>query len=155
MLALLWSAGCAGPDDGAFTETSSSSRISPGGRFVALGNDAVRDTHTGLEWTGRDNGHDLSWHDADRYCRTLTLGGRTSWRLPEIRELEGLYDERVTQPCGDRSCHLDAAIGLTGPYVWSATGNDTSHRFYRDFQFGTSLAPQIQPQLRRRVLCVR
>ena len=153
-LMFLWSAGCTGPEDGVPTEGASSDRTQPNGRFVAMGDDAVRDTRTGLEWTGRDSGRDLTWPDAESYCGTLALGSRTGWRLPEIRELEDLFDRDATQPCGDRPCHLDAAIRLTGPYVWSATG-EASTRFYRDFQFGTSLAPHIGPRLMRRVLCVR
>jgi hypothetical protein len=155
ILAFLWSIGCGGPEEGALTETPSAPGTSPSGRFRALAPDTVRDTRTSLEWTARDSGQDVAWHDADRYCRTLTRGGgQTPWRLPEIRELEALSDASVTQPCGDRPCHLDAAIQLGGPYVWSATGNATS-RYYRDFQFGTSLVPHIGPRLVRRVLCVR
>jgi hypothetical protein len=154
LLALLWSIGCAGPDEGATARTSASDRPAPQSRFVTLDPDTVRDTSTGLEWTSRDSGRDLGWHDADRHCRTLALGGRTGWRLPEIHELEGLSDTRVPQSCGDRACHLDPTIRLSGPYVWSATGSDPARRFYRDFQFGTSLQPHIG-RLRRLVLCVR
>ncbi len=154
MVALLWSIGCGGPEEGTITETSSAPRMSSGGRFVALTPDTVRDARTGLEWTARDSDRDLGWHDADSYCRTLVHGGRTSWRLPEIRELENLSDEGATQQCGDQPCHLDAAIRLSGPYVWSATGSDAARRFYRDFQFGTSLQPHIG-KIVRRVLCVR
>jgi hypothetical protein len=114
----------------------------------------VRDAHTGLEWTSRDGARDVTWPQADRYCRELSLGGRTDWRLPEIGELEGLYDERLEQPCGTRTCHLDPAVRLTNPYVWSATQRD-SRRFYFNFQFGSSLAPLIRPGVVRRALCVR
>ena len=124
-------------------------------RFVDLNDGTVRDKRTGLQWTSHDNGRDFNWHQADRYCRRLTLGGRTDWRLPEIDELKGLYDEGRDQPCGKRKCYLDPAVWLTNPYFWSATQRGLSRRFYIDFQFGTTLSPRLRPGLRRRVLCVR
>lgn len=123
-------------------------------RFVEPSDGIVRDGRTGLEWTSRDRARDVTWSQADRYCRELALGNRSGWRLPEIGELEGLYDERLEQPCGTRTCHLDPAVRLTNPYVWSATQRD-SRRFYFNFQFGSSLAPLIKPGVVRRALCVR
>lgn len=124
-------------------------------RFVGPSDGIVQDTRAGLEWTSHDNKRNFAWHEADRYCRDLRLGGRTDWRLPEIDELEGLYDKRLDQPCGDLSCHLDPAIGLTNPYVWSATQRGPLSRFYFDFQGGASLSPHLKPGLVRRALCVR
>jgi hypothetical protein len=123
-------------------------------RFGQPSDGIARDGHTGLEWTSRDNARDVTWPQADRYCGDLTLGDRFDWRLPEIGELEGLYDERLEQPCGTRTCHLDPAIRLTNPYFWSATQKG-SRRFYFDFRFGASLAPLSKPGLVRRALCVR
>jgi hypothetical protein len=123
-------------------------------RFVEPSDGIVRDAHTGLEWTSHDNARDVTWPQADRYCGNLTLGDRFDWRLPEIGELEGLYDERLEQPCGTRTCHLDPAVRLTNPYLWSATQRN-SRRFYFDFRFGASLAPLSKPGLVRRALCVR
>jgi len=85
----------------------------------------------------------------------LRLGEMTDWRLPEIEELRGLYDERLKQACGDRICHLTPLIGLTDPYVWSATQRGSSRYFYFDFRVGSSLAPRLKPGLYRHVLCVR
>jgi len=127
----------------------------PAARFVAAGSGVARDTRTGLEWTRHDHDRALAWQPASHYCETLVLEGRTDWRLPEIGELKALYDERIERPCGDRTCRVDALIELTGPYVWSATRSGSPRRFYIDFHFGTTLAPNLKPSLLRQVLCVR
>lgn len=152
LLGVLCSALCLGCTE----ERDAGVAASPaGGRFVARGDWIVHDTRTGLEWTRRDDDNALPWEEADRYCQTLSLDGQTGWRLPEIDELAGLYDEEREQPCGDRICHLDVAVSLTEPYVWSATDSGPSRRFYLDFALGTRLSPRLRGGLVRRVLCVR
>lgn len=124
-------------------------------RFVAVGADVTLDRRTGLEWTSRDHDQALSWEDADRHCRVRAADDGREWRLPEVGELEALYDPAVDAPCGERRCHLDPAIRLAGPYVWSASARGPGTRFYFDFAYGNSFSPGTGPQLVRRVLCVR
>lgn len=54
----------------------------------------VRDNVTGLIWQDNsDVTNDLKradWSSAKSYCASLTLGGYTDWRLPEIEELASL-----------------------------------------------------------------
>jgi len=130
-------------------------RASPQSRFRAVSDGVVRDSRSGLLWTSRDNGQSLAWVDAERHCAALALAGSTLWRLPEVDELADLYDETVQQPCGPWTCRVDRAIRLSDPYFWSATGRQSTRRFYVDFRFGTRLAPVPNPALVRRVLCVR
>jgi len=112
------------------------------------------DSRTSLEWTSRGD-ESLPWPAADGYCRALSRAGRKDWRLPEIEELKALYDVRFDEPCGDRRCHLDPAIGLPEPFVWSTSTPRPGTRFYFDFATGTSLSPDLRSTLVRRVLCVR
>jgi Protein of unknown function (DUF1566) len=151
-VSLLFAATACGPGtDSPGTPTPAA----PGQRFVTTGGGVVRDSRTGLEWTNRDHDRSLAWEDADRHCRELKQGGRPGWRLPEIGELQALYDEHADQPCGHWRCHLDPAISLAGPYVWSASMRGPVTRFYLDFISDTKLSPNISPKLVRRVLCVR
>ncbi len=126
-------------------------------RFAQLGTDVVRDARSGLVWATRDGGRELSWHDADRYCRELTLdSGGGAWRLPSIEELAALYDTSMEQPCtGTAICRIDPAIHLSSPYQWSATAPQPDRRAYYDFALGSQLAPLIRPALTRRALCTR
>jgi hypothetical protein len=148
---LVVAAACTGGNDSA----GAPRHAAAGDRLVAVGGGIVLDPRTGLEWTGRDHDQSLAWEEADRHCRSLLLGERPEWRLPEIGELQALYDNRFDERCGDRMCHLDPAIRLAGPYVWSASTRGPGTRFYFDFAFANSLSPGIGPQLVRRVLCVR
>lgn len=129
-------------------------RPAPSDRFVPVAADVVFDPRTHLEWASGDHEQSLPWDDADRFCRGSSRGGRTGWRLPDIDELQALYDKHFDEPCGDRRCHLDPAIRLGGPYVWSVSERGSGSRFYFDFTFGTSLSPSVTPTLVRRVLCV-
>lgn len=122
-------------------------------RFAIVGHGVVLDSRTGLEWTSRDHFQSLVWDDADRYCRELRQGERAGWRLPELGELQTLYDKHANQPCGHRWCRLDSAISLADPYVWSAWGPLPGIPTYLDFTSGTRFSPG--PSVLRRVLCVR
>jgi hypothetical protein len=156
LVLLLCATSCTGSRDDDVTTEPTPGKAPEAERFVAVADGVARDTRTGLEWITHDRNRDLDWHEADRYCRELTLDDRHGWRLPEIDELRALYDEQAEQPCGDRTCRLSPAIDLTNPYVWSrtVTGPTKGRRSYTDFQTGTSLAPRLKPGLVRRVLCV-
>ena len=138
----------------AMTAATTACRRAPLG-FVPAAEGVVLDQRTGLEWTSRDHDQSLSWDDADRHCRELAIGERRGWRLPELIELEGIYDARIDASCGDRQCRLDPVIRLGGPYVWTVTTRGPGTRFYFDFSYGTSFSPGTPPTLVRRVLCVR
>ncbi len=46
----------------------------------------------GLMWAAEDNGEDIDWKDAKRYCDDFEGGGYKDWRMPTLDELESLYD---------------------------------------------------------------
>ena len=50
------------------------------------------DLATGLTWTNKDNGANVTWSEAVDYCRNMRLRGESGWRLPEIEELMALFD---------------------------------------------------------------
>ena len=127
----------------------------PGDRLNAVDADVARDPRTRLEWTRHDYPQSLPWDDADQHCRELAIGDRRGWRLPEIGEVQALYDTKFTEPCGERTCHFDPAIHLGGPYLWSATAREPGSRFYFDASAGNNFSPGVTPKLVRRVLCVR
>jgi hypothetical protein len=51
------------------------------------------DPSTGLMWAGKDNGKDVSWRKAMKYCHNLRLDGYSDWRLADMAELQGIYDK--------------------------------------------------------------
>ena len=56
------------------------------------------DPSTGLMWAGKDNGKDVKWKNAVKYCRDLRLAGYSDWRLATLGELEGIYDKNGKAP---------------------------------------------------------
>ena len=63
--------------------------------MLALGQetgDGDTTTVDGRMWALETNGEDVSWDEADQYCRDLELAGHDDWRLPELAELEGQFD---------------------------------------------------------------
>ena len=60
--------------------------------YTDIGNETVTDIKTGLVWQKGDDGTTRNWETALSYCEGLTLGGKTDWRLPNIKELSSIVD---------------------------------------------------------------
>jgi hypothetical protein len=55
-------------------------------RFVDNGDGTVTDTARNIMWQKGDNGKEVTFQQAQAYCRNLRLGGHTDWRLPNPDE---------------------------------------------------------------------
>jgi hypothetical protein len=58
----------------------------------------VNDTKTGLMWQDDAVGSTMTWANAITTCESLTLGGYSDWRLPNIRELKSIVDRTRYNP---------------------------------------------------------
>jgi uncharacterized protein DUF1566 len=101
------------------------------------------DSKTGLMWTIRDNGTDVTWWQADDHARQLTFGGYTDWRLPTIDELEEL-----NQP----------PVGIRTPFtvhglIWSSTKSGPDHAMFFNFWAGLPGSDPLESM--HRAFCVR
>jgi hypothetical protein len=128
------------------------------------------DPSTGLMWTAKDNGKDVSWKTATKYCRNLRLAGYSDWRLPTLVELQGIYDKTADAPglAGMHSeepttWHVKGEMFLTA-YEWSSNfrqddrGHSSGYVYYFDFNEGKSNDDPTgwpYPFSFRRALCVR
>lgn len=84
-------------------------------RFTAGKNGTVTDTETGVTWLQSDNGADIDWAGAKKYC--AEKGGR----LPTDAELRPLHTEgKVTTPCGEYPCMMSHLFRLTSRFFWSS-----------------------------------
>ena len=81
-----------------------------GERFVDNGDGTVTDTVTLLMWAREDNMGDISWREAEVYCRTPPIAGYRypDWRMPTVEELRTLYDEE--RPGYESDCGLIVKI---------------------------------------------
>ena len=98
--------------------------------FADNGDGTVTDHATGLTWQQSDDGKGRFWEEALADCEALTLGAQDDWRLPSIKELQGIVDY-TRSPDTTGSAAIDpifAATETTDPegqpnfgYYWSGT----------------------------------
>jgi hypothetical protein len=81
------------------------------------GDGTVTDNNTFLNWQQADDGVQRLWKEAESYCRGLSLGGHTDWRLPSKTELASIIDYGRFSPAIDSNIFENTK---TLPY-WSAT----------------------------------
>jgi len=85
--------------------------------LIANGDGTVTDRRTGLIWQQGEPGG-KPWGEALSYCEELDLGGSTSWRLPNHKELESLTDDTLWNPSIDTSEFPDIFFAS---HFWSST----------------------------------
>ena len=128
------------------------------------------DPSTGLMWAGRDNGRDLSWKKAVKYCRNLRLAGDSDWRLATLAELGAIFDRNANAPglAGSGkdnllTYHVKGNLFLTGD-EWSGErryddrGHPDGYAWYFDFNEGRPNDDPTgwpYPFVMMRALCVR
>lgn len=87
----------------------------PTGQYTNNGNGTVTDNRTGLIWQQALQPATYTYSTAVSYCANLTLGGNSNWRLPEISELQSIYD-----PCS--ATYSDSVFtGTRTTWAWSNT----------------------------------
>ena len=102
--------------------------------FTDNGNGTITDNLTQLVWQKVPNTTPQTWENALAYAENLSLGTATDWRLPNIKELQSLNEESVTNPSVNVA--FFSAIGVHN--YWSATSlpNQTTKAWYWNTQFG-------------------
>jgi len=100
--------------------------------FTDLGNGVVRDNVTGLEWQQDTAPGTYTWDQANTYCENLTLGGRSDWRLPTIKELSMLVDS--SRPYPGPTINTTYFPNTQSSYYWSSTTN----AYYPDYAWSVN-----------------
>lgn len=72
----------------------------------------ITDTDTSLMWTQMP-GASMTWEAALTWAESLTLGGYTDWRLPNIKELQTLTDYSLATTSGGTPTNLKPCINRT------------------------------------------
>ncbi len=108
------------------------------GRFIAFDDQTVLDTQTNLMWAARDNGRDINWYGAKKYCEKYRGGGYKDWRMPTQDELAQLYDTGKSQrdETAQNSLHLTKLIDLTSCCPWSSDARGFEAAYF-DFSDGS------------------
>ena len=77
----------------------------------------VKDLATGLVWQQLASDTTRDWNASVSYCAGLVLGERSEWRLPEVKELSSIIDDRITQPSIDSRMFPETVAS----YYWSSS----------------------------------
>jgi hypothetical protein len=126
------------------------------------------DPSTGLMWAGRDNGKDVNWGQAMKYCRNLRLADYANWRLATTDELLAIYDKDAKAPgrAGPGAgrlfaFHVKGGLFLTGNQ-WSSSritddrGHSSGYAQRFDFNEGRVFnGDEVWFYTNKRALCVR
>lgn len=86
-----------------------------------IANGTIKDPATHLEWqnfSGATAGKGYSLVEAEKICADLVLAGHDDWRLPNVKELETLVDERRILPS------LDPRVAGEPQTYWSSTPHE-------------------------------
>ena len=116
------------------------------GQFIKYDNDTVKDTKTGLMWAARDNGSNINWKNAKRYCENYRGGEYSDWRMPTQDELAGLYKAGVR-----KNNHM---IKITKWWVWALETRGSGAARFR-FDRGRRYWPAQSSSRGNRALPVR
>lgn len=116
-------------------------------------------------WAARDNGADIAWGKAIKYCsnlRNLRLAGYSDWRLPTVDELGGIYDgSGFINPHAALAGRAKGGLLLTGAREWSSNrvpddrGHSTGYAWEYDFPHGRRWKDPPGYTGNLRALCVR
>ena len=87
--------------------------------FRDNGNGTITDSTTGLVWQ-KGESWAQTWEEALDYCEGLTLGNRSDWRLPNIRELESIVDWDRSNPAINITYFPDCSGSIYTCY-WSSS----------------------------------
>jgi hypothetical protein len=125
------------------------------------------DPATGSMWAVKDNGENVNWHRAMKYCSDLRLGGYSDWRLPTIDELQVIYDASgfaAPPPLKGMEWALagkpKGGLILTGAREWSSSrvlddrGHHTGFAWQFDFPHGKRWHDPIGYNGSLRALCM-
>jgi serine/threonine protein kinase len=115
------------------------------------------DPATSLMWAKKDNGSDVNWQQATDYCRNLQLAGHSGWRLPNIDELQGIYDANTNVMGADGySRYVKGNLQLSGWWQWSSSqGNTSGEAWFFNFINVKQISYRFGNSNQLRALCVR
>ena len=86
--------------------------------FTDNGDGTIKDNYTGLTWQKNSSTTAMNWEAALAYAKTITLGGKSDWRLPNIKELQSLNDVSRVKPSINKTFFPNI---VSSAFYWSST----------------------------------
>lgn len=103
--------------------------------YVDNGDGTISDNSTGLMWMKDDNLEGVDWENALLYAENIEYAGYTNWRLPNVKELQGIVDYNYSPSATD-----DSKIGPAIDPLFTCTPiiNEAGENDYGYYWTGTS-----------------
>jgi len=133
----------------------------PDPSFVDNANGTVRETNTDLLWQKCGSGQTppsctgasgtFTWTGAIAYCESLTLAGKSDWRLPNKNELRTIFDFKATS-----TPHLSPSFFPNSPSdpFWSSTSRASPNTDAWSVWFDNGSFPLLGKSSPNHVFCV-
>ena len=118
--------------------------------FTDNGDSTVTDQKTGLVWQ-QSTGSTYTWESALSYCESLTLGSKSDWRLPNVKELGSIVYHSLSSPTID-STAFPSTLSL---YYWSSTTSLHQTSYAWSVYFGAGSVYNKNKSNNNYVRCVR
>ena len=101
-------------------------------RFKFLADSVVLDLFTGLMWERYPLNDSINWENALMRSENIVLGGYRDWRLPNIKEIASIHDEKSVAPAVNKNFFS----AIRSAKYWSSTSqfNRGINAWYIDFQ---------------------
>lgn len=103
-------------------------------RFQDNGDGTVTDQITGLTWLNRLQQDTMDWEQALRLADSSSAAGKTDWRLPNIKEMQSVSDQKLFLPCISKQ-----VLNFTGNRkFWTSTtlSNQSDKAWFLDSRYG-------------------
>ena len=119
--------------------------------FTDNGDGTITDNLTQLVWQKTPNNSAQTWESALTYAEVLSLGTATDWRLPNIKELQSLNDESLSNPSANTT--FFPTIGVHNYWSGTSLPNQTTKAWFWNTQFGIT-SYDVKTNVNN-VICVR
>lgn len=117
--------------------------------YTANGDGTVTDNRTGLIWQQGETSV-MSWEEALKYSKSLSLARKNDWRLPNIKELESLNNEKIVEPSIPKA--LFPAVEEDVYWTSTTLMNHSTRAWTVDFTFGIASYEEKTEKLRVRAV---
>ena len=115
------------------------------------GDGTITDNLTGLIWQQTPSANPMTWEEALVYASDLKSGGKSGWRMPNIKELQSLNDEKLIKPSFNKSYFPTISSGN----FWSSTSMQNAASKAWDINIDYGIVSYNDKTVKEYVICVR
>ena len=120
--------------------------------FTDNGDGTIKDNYTGLMWQKNSSTTPMNWEAALAYAKTVTLGGKSDWRVPNIKELQSLNDVSRVKPSINKTIFPNI---ISSAFYWSSTSQYKTPTVAWDFNTDYGVVTYDTKTVNKYVILVR